>query len=191
MEQSRSVIKNLITKIQPFDAIEFSHKQEILAWIDSGAPLFRLKSPDVPDKHLVSYFVIVDEREKACLLVDHIKAQKWLPPGGHINIDEDPASAVLREGSEELGKNFEFLAVTRGMPLFLTSTITVGLTVGHTDVSLWYAVKGIMQETFHYDRSEFYGVRWFTFDEVLAHDVSELDPCMHRFIHKLQSILAE
>ncbi len=37
------------------------------------------------------------------LLHWHPKVQAWLPPGGHINENEDPVQAVLREIEEETG----------------------------------------------------------------------------------------
>ena len=33
----------------------------------------------------------------------HHKVKAWLPPGGHINENEDPVEAVLREILEETG----------------------------------------------------------------------------------------
>jgi 8-oxo-dGTP pyrophosphatase MutT (NUDIX family) len=39
----------------------------------------------------------------ATLLHWHRKLQIWLPPGGHIDADEDPVEAVLREALEETG----------------------------------------------------------------------------------------
>lgn len=37
------------------------------------------------------------------LLRMHDKYNIWLPPGGHIELDEDPIQAVLREMKEEAG----------------------------------------------------------------------------------------
>ncbi len=37
------------------------------------------------------------------LLVHHRKLNKWLPLGGHIELDEDPEAAALREAREESG----------------------------------------------------------------------------------------
>jgi 8-oxo-dGTP diphosphatase len=39
----------------------------------------------------------------ATLLHWHQKLQLWLPPGGHIDANEDPVQAVLREALEETG----------------------------------------------------------------------------------------
>ena len=46
----------------------------------------------------VAIFVVQDER---VLLVHHRNLKKWLPLGGHIELDEEPETAALREGKEE------------------------------------------------------------------------------------------
>jgi 8-oxo-dGTP pyrophosphatase MutT (NUDIX family) len=51
--------------------------------------------------HLVSHFVLADGQH--ALLVDHLNAQRWLPPGGHIEPSEHPRATVVRELREELG----------------------------------------------------------------------------------------
>jgi len=48
----------------------------------------------------VTGFVIDSDRT---LLHWHQKTQMWLPPGGHVDPDEDPVQAVLREVGEECG----------------------------------------------------------------------------------------
>ena len=45
-------------------------------------------------------FLVQDD---ATLLHWHGKLQCWLPPGGHIEPNEDPVQAVLREVAEETG----------------------------------------------------------------------------------------
>ncbi len=66
-------IFNLISAITPYDAQEEEHIQETLNWVKSGVPIFRIQKPDVPKKHLVSYFVVFDEKTSKILLVDHKK----------------------------------------------------------------------------------------------------------------------
>lgn len=41
--------------------------------------------------------------EDKLLLIYHKKLQKWLPPGGHIDENETPDAAVIREAKEEVG----------------------------------------------------------------------------------------
>ena len=167
----------------PHDALEQQHIHETLTWIKSGAQIFRIQKPDIPAQHLVSYFILLDEEAEKVLLVDHKKAQLWLPSGGHVEPDEDPKEAARRECQEELGIEAEFKFED---PIFLTKTVTVGLTAGHTDVSLWYVLKGHEHDAYAFDRDEFNDIRWFALDEI---PFSKADPHLGRFIEKLKGML--
>jgi 8-oxo-dGTP pyrophosphatase MutT (NUDIX family) len=137
--------------------------------------------PDVPPKHLVSYFALVDDRRGKLLLVDHKLAGLWLPSGGHVEPDEDPAATVVRELSEELGLDADFI---HAGPMFITVTRTVGEVRGHSDVSLWYLIRGDSSRAIEFDRGEFDRVRWFGFDEI---PFEQSDPHLHRFVEKLRA----
>ena len=54
----------------------------------------------------VAIFVVQHEK---ILLIHHRKLDKWLPLGGHIELDEDPEQAALREAREESGLEVELL----------------------------------------------------------------------------------
>jgi len=54
----------------------------------------------------VAIFAVHDEK---VLLIHHRKLDKWLPLGGHIELDEDPEQAALREAKEESGLDVELL----------------------------------------------------------------------------------
>jgi 8-oxo-dGTP diphosphatase len=173
----RSQIRDEISSIAPSDALERNQIADSLAWIDSGAQLFRLAKPATPPRHLVSYFVVHDGSH--VLLADHRNAQLWLPTGGHVDDGEHPRTTVERELQEELG----FAAPHPvGPPLFLTASMTVGLTAGHTDVSLWYVIRTERSQEIRFDEREFVSVRWFAFDEV---PLDRCDPQMGRFLAKL------
>lgn len=178
----RDRVLECVSSIKPVDALEDQHVQETIIWIQGGAPLFRIEKPAIPERHLVSYFVLYDEEAQKILLVDHIKAGLWLPSGGHVEIDEDPRQTVVRECHEELGVEADFF---QDDPLFLTITKTVGMTAGHTDVSLWYVLRGDHQKSYAYDASEFKGIRWFDFDQI-PFDLA--DPHLSRFLEKLRLI---
>jgi 8-oxo-dGTP diphosphatase len=180
----RDRIAEIITSVEPLDELERAHRDSTLEWIRSGAPIFRTAKPDVPPKHLVSYFALVDEARGKLLLVDHKLAGLWLPSGGHVEPGEDPKATVVRELSEELNLAAEFV---RESPLFITVTQTVGAVSGHTDVSLWYLLRGDSSRAIEFDRGEFHGVRWFSFDEI---PYERSDPHMRRFVAKMRSSLA-
>jgi 8-oxo-dGTP pyrophosphatase MutT (NUDIX family) len=176
---SRAAIRRELESIDPCDALELQHLSEALAWVDSGAPLFRTSKPATPPRHLVSYFAVVDA--ESILLVDHRNAQLWLPPGGHVEQGEHPRETVVREVREELGfdPTHEIAA-----PLMVTCTRTVGLTAGHTDVSLWYVVNATRDQAMVYDVQEFASIKWFAFSEA---PLDRSDPHLERFIKKLRS----
>jgi 8-oxo-dGTP pyrophosphatase MutT (NUDIX family) len=54
----------------------------------------------------VAIFVVRDAR---VLLIHHRQLDRWLPLGGHIELDEDPEQAALREAREESGLDVELL----------------------------------------------------------------------------------
>ena len=54
----------------------------------------------------VAIFVVHDAR---VLVILHRKLGKWLPLGGHIELDEDPEIAALREAKEESGLDVELI----------------------------------------------------------------------------------
>ncbi|MBT9457192.1 MAG: NUDIX hydrolase [Burkholderiaceae bacterium] len=173
----RQQIRDEIEAIIALDDVEAAHRADALAWVDSGAAMCRTVKPATPPKHLVSYFAVVDGQ--GLLLVDHRNARLWLPTGGHVEPGEHPRRTVVRELLEELG----FAAAHEiGPPLMITCTTTVGLTAGHTDVSLWYVVRTERAQPIRYDEGEFKSVRWFDFDAV-PHARS--DPHLRRFLEKL------
>lgn len=50
------------------------------------------------------------------LLHWHKRLQQWMPPGGHIEPDEDPVQAVLREIQEETGTTAEVIPSVPVLP---------------------------------------------------------------------------
>ncbi|HEY5259559.1 MAG TPA: NUDIX domain-containing protein [Rhabdochlamydiaceae bacterium] len=169
----------LISQIQPVDGEEA--EQIVLAqnWIDSGAELFRTEKPTTPDPHLVCYFLLIDPEARKVLLVEHKKAALWLPSGGHVEKNEHPKETVCREIVEELGRAADFLFET---PLFLTVRQTAGEKDKHTDVSLWYILRGSVATPYHYDANEFHSIRWF---DPLEIPFGDSDPNMKRLLKKL------
>ena len=175
----KTEIRTEVESIVPLDEAETAHLADAIAWIDSGAQLCRLAKPATPPKHLVSYFAVVDENH--ILLVDHKNANLWLPSGGHVEPNEHPRDTVVREIAEELGLRISRSSV--GAPIMLTSSETVGLTAGHTDISLWYVVRSDRNASLAFDSSEFNAVKWFHFSNVPLY---RADPNLGRFLRKVE-----
>lgn len=179
-----------IKTITPFDDTERIHINSAIDWAESGVNIFRIAKPDIPATHLVSYFVLIDPDHNSLLLGDHVKSLLQLPSGGHVEPGEAPVTTVRRESVEELGMKAAFLGEPH--PFFLTITQTNPLSgpTTHTDVSLWYLLRGNIRDYIQFERREFNDMTWWNFDEILQTDPTIFDPHMQRFTKKLMHSLS-
>jgi 8-oxo-dGTP pyrophosphatase MutT (NUDIX family) len=184
MRSSVLAVHEMVAGLVPADDLEAEHRSDTLRWLRSTDDVFRRVKPATPPRHLVSYVVPVDHADNSVLLVDHIKAGLWLPPGGHVEPDEHPVETARREVQEELG----IVADGDGFdeqPVFLSVTRTIGIDAGHTDVSLWFVVDGSREQLLKPDHSEFREARWWLPSELQAAGASRFDPHFMRFLSKI------
>jgi ADP-ribose pyrophosphatase YjhB (NUDIX family) len=186
MQTTVRVVHDLVCGIAAADALETEHQRATVSWLESTDDVFRRVKPATPEQHLVSYVVLVDPDDASTLLVDHINAGLWLPPGGHVEPEEHPADTAAREAGEELGIEAVFAHPSR-QPFFITVTRTVGQDHGHTDVSLWFLLVGRRDLALRPDRREFTEARWWTREQVRAEHPQRFDPHFPRFLAKLES----
>lgn len=103
----------------------------------------------------------------------------WLPPGGHVEENEDPIQAVLREVHEETGLRVEILATTRtfeyAAPMQLTAPAAMALydipsdgqyDGPHQHIDLIYFTRALMQHPVLPND----GKDWAWFDESMLRD---------------------
>ena len=69
-------------------------------------------------RHFTASAVVLDDADRV-LLVHHNKLNLWLYPGGHVDPNEDPAQAALREVAEETG----ITATVIGEPAFTHAAV--------------------------------------------------------------------
>jgi 8-oxo-dGTP pyrophosphatase MutT (NUDIX family) len=124
----------------------------------------------------VAIFVVAQEK---VLLIHHRKLNTWLPLGGHIELDEDPEIAALREAKEESGLDVELLGErppttgpgTRALiaPRFL-DIHRISATHEHIGMIYWARPKG---GTLKLAEAEHHDIRWCSRAEL-----EELQPPM-------------
>ena len=87
--------------------------------------------------------------EGRILLHHHAKLQRWLPPGGHVELDELPDDAAVREVLEETGVRVELLgerAIDAPGPRQLLRPRGIqleGIVPGHEHVDLIYFARPV------------------------------------------------
>jgi 8-oxo-dGTP diphosphatase len=182
MRSSVAVVYDLVFTLTPVDDLEAEHQLDALSWLRSTEDVYRRVKPATPPRHLVSYVVPVDRTDGSVLLVDHVNAGLWLPPGGHVEPDEHPAETASREAEEELGI---VGADVDELPAFVTVTQTVGIDAGHTDVSLWFLANYRRDHPLSPDRNEFRAVRWWTRADLRHADPGRFDLHLTRFCAKI------
>lgn len=124
----------------------------------------------------VAIFVVQDSQ---VLLIHHRKLDKWLPLGGHIELDEDPEQAAVREAKEESGLDVELLGErppttepgTRALiaPRFL-DIHRINATHEHIGMIYWARPKSGATTL---AAEEHHAIRWCS-----AADLDELQPTM-------------
>jgi ADP-ribose pyrophosphatase YjhB (NUDIX family) len=63
------------------------------------------------------------------LLLWHPRLRMWVPPGGHLEPDEDPVTAVLREIREETGLAAEVLPLNQIFPFAYPGQVAPPFTI--------------------------------------------------------------
>ena len=110
--------------------------------------------------------------EDKVLLVSHKKLKKWLPVGGHIELEEDPEEALFREVKEECGLDIEISGEKPPMhsegtkflysPKFL-DIHRISATHRHTAIIYFATAKSnnaVLNEEEHEE------IRWFSKEEL-------------------------
>ena len=138
--------------------------------------------PHIHDKidFTVAIFVVHEAR---VLLIHHRKLDKWLPLGGHIELDEDPEQAAWREAREESGLDVELLGErapttepgTRALitPRFL-DIHRISDTHEHIGMIYWARPRA---GTLELASAEHHDIRWCS-----AGELEQLNPPMGRAV---------
>lgn len=153
-------ITQLIDRISRFNHVD---QEMVRAFRERLKADKRLTKYEGSMEHICSFFLPVHKESRSIYLGHHIKANDWIPPGGHIKEGESPLDAVMREFAEELGLKPEL----NNIEIFDLSVKPIGRPhmgcVTHYD--FWHLVYVPEKHDFVYDKREFYDAGWFEFEK--------------------------
>jgi len=128
----------------------------------------------MPHLHELIDFVVVVwiVYKNKVLLIHHKKLNKWLPLGGHIELNEDPEQALFREIKEESGLEVEIIAEKprfedRGRKfLYVPTFLDIhDISPTHKHIGMNYFAKA-KSDKVKLNKDEHHKIRWFTEDEL-------------------------
>lgn len=123
--------------------------------------------------HFCATACIVSKEEKKVLFIHHKKLNKWLFVGGHIEENEDPETAVIREVKEETNLDIELLGerypreVDFVKPFALQRNI---VSDDHIHIDICYVALVKDKTKIKAKEDEVLNYRWFSEEEILSED---------------------
>ncbi len=123
-------------------------------------------------------------QENQMLLIHHKKLDLWLPPGGHIDPNETPDEAILREIDEETGLKVILLNQSQIIPtgntkmhLALPFNVNVHSVGDHDHCTFNYICKSVSSEIIP-KKDEILGYKWVSraelFDDSIPKDIRQV-----------------
>ncbi|OGJ12312.1 hypothetical protein A3K62_00810 [Candidatus Pacearchaeota archaeon RBG_16_35_8] len=151
--------------------------------------------PHIHDKidFTVEVFVVYN---KKVLLRKHDKYKKWLSVGGHIELDENPNEAAIREVKEEVGIEVELLGSTPTFksessgyielipPIFLNKH-RINETHEHVTLVYFATAKTDVLKLSQKEKSD--EVRWFTKQELEENGYGVSESIRHYALKALEN----
>lgn len=120
----------------------------------------------------VAAYVIYRDR---ILLVHHKKLNKWLPPGGHVELDQDPEEALYAELREETGLTEGDLVIIGEKPtitspgtkfLYAPTYLDIHeISATHKHIGMTYILKS-KTDTIQLSQREHNQIRWFSLADI-------------------------
>ena len=140
-----------------------------------------------PEHHMCVYFAPYDPEAREVFIGHHIKAQKWLFNGGHIDQGETVDQTLPRDMQEEWGMIVE--SPKTPQLLTMTDINNPGIQTCRTHYDVWYFIPR-KKEDFHPDAAllakEFTQTKWMSLDD--AYNIVT-DPATHKALNEIKKLL--
>lgn len=171
-------------RYEPSDAAEERHRAAMLALL--AEPDAFSRAHFAPGHFTASCYVIDDGGR--LLLHHHRRLDRWLQMGGHVEGDESPDLAALREGEEESGLRDLTLVVGGIFDLDIHPIPAGKREPDHDHYDVRYLARTASPDAIALDRAESRELAWVTLDRA-----AELMPGSEslRVLRKIERVLRE
>lgn len=115
------------------------------------------------DEHLCAFFIPITPDRSFLYLGHHIKADSWIPPGGHISEGEHPIMTVIREFKEELDYDVTRHQI-KEFSLSIKDISSNPRNPCKIHYDIWYLVT-VEKVDFKYIKREYYDAGWYGLKE--------------------------
>jgi len=169
----------------PSDEAEALHRERMVQLLTSAAEPF--SRAHFEPGHFTASLYIIDDAGRM-LLHHHRRLNRWLQMGGHVEGDESPDLAALREGSEESGLPDLMLATEDILDLDIHGIPAGKGEPDHDHYDVRYLARTASPDAITIDRGESNDLAWVTLDRAaeLMHGTES-----HRVIRKIERLLHE
>jgi len=144
---------------RPADALEESHRERMVNLLTTASDPFT-RAHFAPGHFTASCYIV--DGEARLLLHHHRRLNRWLQMGGHIDADEHPVVAALREGREESGLGD--LAIGALLDLDIHAIPAGKGEPDHDHFDVRYLARTARPEAIAIDRAESNDLAWVTLD---------------------------
>ena len=179
--------ERLLAELKAYGAADDAEERHRLAMVDllESADAFS-RAHFVPGHFTASCYILDDGGR--LLLHHHRRLQRWLQMGGHVEGDELPHTAALREGSEESGLSDLMLIGAGFVDVDIHAIPAARGEPDHAHFDVRYLARTTCPEEVCIDRAESNELAWVTLDRA-----AELMPGAEsqRVLRKIERLLRE
>ncbi len=122
---------------------------------------------------------IYNPEDQKFLFILHKKLNKWLAPGGHINENENPETAALRETKEETGLDVQLIGQRLPEQSDLIRPYGIQLNIispnEHEHLDLIYLAHPNNHQKTILNQKESNDIRWFSINEINDQNFNTFD----------------
>ncbi len=184
---SREALVELLGKVVPRDEKE---QKDLAYMLDKARTLSEPCSRTEAEAHFTGSAFIVDPSGERVCLIKHLKLNRWLQPGGHVEPeDEDqPLRAAIRETKEETDLDVRLFDLDMAHPFDIDvhAFPARGDQPGHWHMDLRFLCVTDAPEALRVNEAEAGGAEWVAWDEAIARTGGE--PAYVRCLQKAREL---